>query len=321
MTEPNDLRKFRFDLLKAEVRRCLGPGECTRSPIRAHSIQQAGVLQLLARAGHVIQFKCVPTQHETEIKTARVGVRKASTFYGLCGQHDADIFRPLETTNFDPSNREHLFLLAYRATLKELFACVNAAADLQVAYRKRVEIGWSPRDRPDPAGSFAMSRMIVAYETYQFKEILDSALENRSFDAISHDVYVYPGLRPTFAVRAMISIDEVQTDLGSGHVTLTVLPRDGDVCVIVSYPSDEAAAVRPWLQDLRETVGFHQRYEISKMILQRCDNIVFAPAFFENLAPSRRHAIERFFVQTMYGSEGQDAPDLYLFSDWSGNEE
>jgi hypothetical protein len=40
---------------------------------------------------------------------------RASTFTGLCSPHDAEIFRPIDTENFNPRSQEHLFLIAYRS--------------------------------------------------------------------------------------------------------------------------------------------------------------------------------------------------------------
>lgn len=50
-----------------------------------------------------------------------IGVRQASTFTGFCCHHDTELFRPLETRPFITS-KEQLFLLAYRAISKEVYA-------------------------------------------------------------------------------------------------------------------------------------------------------------------------------------------------------
>lgn len=75
-----------FDLQRKKFERCLHVGfDCEKKPIRAHSIQNSIVLDLLQRDNHVI----APLQRidpETGPKTefTLVGRNEASTFTGLC---------------------------------------------------------------------------------------------------------------------------------------------------------------------------------------------------------------------------------------------
>jgi hypothetical protein len=49
-----------------------------------------------------------------------IGANKASTFTGFCEFHDQEIFRDLDTKEFDGSSRL-TFLSAYRALCRELY--------------------------------------------------------------------------------------------------------------------------------------------------------------------------------------------------------
>jgi hypothetical protein len=70
-----------------------------------------------------------------------VGRNFATTFEGFCSNHDAILFRPIETQIFDLANDEQLFLYAYRAIVRELHASMEAAIKLQFGYQGRVEAG------------------------------------------------------------------------------------------------------------------------------------------------------------------------------------
>ncbi len=122
---------YRWSLLK-EIRR-MNQAECCSHPqaspttckggiVRAHTLQLAGVLSTIAVNRHVygMDTRSQPEPDGTP-RYGLIGVRQASTFTGFCSHHDAELFRPLETRPFGTS-KEQLFLLAYRALSKEVYA-------------------------------------------------------------------------------------------------------------------------------------------------------------------------------------------------------
>ena len=117
----------RFDLLVRSARiwnrawgRCLEPRwACEEPPIRAHSIQNARILERVAEDGHVVAI--VTAYHPTvppRPSFRSVGRNKATTFAGLCAKHDRDIFRRIDAAPIDMDDPEQLFLLAYRAVTR-----------------------------------------------------------------------------------------------------------------------------------------------------------------------------------------------------------
>ena len=110
-----------FRLKTEGFEKCLGPDpSCKRPAIRAHAVQNSRVLDLLAREGHV-----VVASHRMEVARGivvdltQVSRNKATTFTGLCEEHDRDLFAPIERAPIDLADVRHLFLLAYRAALFE----------------------------------------------------------------------------------------------------------------------------------------------------------------------------------------------------------
>lgn len=74
-----------------------------------------------------------------------MGRNNATTFTGLCADHDADLFRPIDTNEIDLSSDEHLFLLSYRAVLKEAYMTRKSAIDTQLTYQRGIEGGLLPK--------------------------------------------------------------------------------------------------------------------------------------------------------------------------------
>jgi hypothetical protein len=62
----------------------------------------------------------------------------------------------------DLQDSEKLFLLAYRAVLKESHASRKSVLDTQLPYQKAVELGVLPRDVPSAQGELALDHMIAA---------------------------------------------------------------------------------------------------------------------------------------------------------------
>lgn len=145
----SDLRKRTFgkvsQTLKKPFVRCYAPGDaCEQDPIRAHSVQNASILELLQERGHVYAPRLQLTLKEPRLEFGLIGRNLATTFHGLCNEHDTEIFRPIETAHLDPLNEEHLFLLSYRAVLKETHATAKSAVDTQSGYTAGVKEGLFP---------------------------------------------------------------------------------------------------------------------------------------------------------------------------------
>jgi hypothetical protein len=101
-----------------------GPSNCQGGLIQAHTIQRSGGLTRIAQDGKVYTFPpdysmLVRTSGKLEVRL--IGVRKASTFTGFCEYHDNATFAPIEKSPFR-FTREQIFLLAYRAICRDLFA-------------------------------------------------------------------------------------------------------------------------------------------------------------------------------------------------------
>lgn len=133
-----------------QIQKCLWhTGTCSNATIQAHTIQNSQVLDQIAENGHVIMFKPEMTGTEFRLDFKKIGRNLATTFTGLCSQHDTLLFRPIDTEPFDPTNSEHLFLVAYRSILKGLHASLSNMKMVQDAFDKGVELGQFSGDGPE----------------------------------------------------------------------------------------------------------------------------------------------------------------------------
>ena len=304
---------------KAQFSRCIEPSfQCTNRAIRAHSIQNAGILSQLVYDGHVIALtRSVSLADGPAIDFASVGRNQATTFTGLCRHHDQQIFEPIDTEEIQLDHEEHLFLLAYRTAYRELHATMDAAVKVQRGYLKRVEQGLDPKDTPTPGGMYAVERMIVSWMTWRYKSLLDIAHAGKDFAVLDHDVISLDVDRPTIAASSLFSVGHIRVRENDDvlRVHLNVLPLNAvTTAVVFSYLRSDAGQARTFLSHIPQSGGFQQRYEISRVILSRCENFVLAPAYFDEWAEEKKKNVRDYFMQTLFKADaGKESPDLYLF--------
>jgi len=302
---------------KGQFSRCLAPSlRCSERAVRAHSVQNSRVLDHLARDGHVVALTpSVTLADGPKIDFALVGRNQATTFTGLCARHDDLIFGPIEKATLNLADSEHLFLLAYRAAYRELHATMEGAAKVQGGYLKRVERGLDPKDSPSHAGLLALDRMMVSWETFNYKSLLDIAHVKRDFGLMTHDVITLDVERATVAACSLFSVDHIHVRDDVLRIHLNVLPVGPTRTVVLfSYLQPNASQARAFLDRIVRSHGSHQRYELSRLILDSCENFVLSPAYFSTWSDEKTSAVRNYFARTLLKSDlAYESPDLYLF--------
>jgi hypothetical protein len=208
---------------------------------------------------------------------------------------------------------EHLFLLAYRAVLREFHVVLQNAIRFQATYKKRIDLGLSPGDVPCDCGMFAISHLCNAYECYKYKRYYDKAYLATNWDQLQHHVLVLKDQSPSIAVSSMFSLDDVDAP-ETPRVTLSIFPADSDVAVVFSATPNDAPFVDAYLHRLLSSRSHFQKYLLSKLVLQSCDNFVIEPQYYDAMPQDRKDAICDFYVNTILeNAEGHEDDRLYLF--------
>jgi hypothetical protein len=303
--------------LKQKYEICLCPGtECASRAIAAHSVQNNGILDRLAEDGHVISpriqvaFSSEPPNYAFE----RIGRNKATTFTGLCSAHDTELFKPIDTSPVDIRSAEHLFLLAYRSVLKESHATRKSVVDTQGLYKLGAKHGLYSLDGPSEPGMLAVEQMINAYLVEETKRHFDAAYLSKRWSALRHSVLSLK-TQPCLAVSSMLSTDILSTHVdGPAYVALNVFPHDDHTVAVFSCLAQDSGLMAERFSALFAASGQYQLYELSKLILRRCENLVIAPRHYESFSSRQRQAIEEYFRKNTGGHEFKaENPEIFLF--------
>jgi hypothetical protein len=314
-----ELGRF-FERHKARFGKCLAPGlACDNKVIRAHSIQNAQAIDLLQMNGHVIALRPNFSAAGPEIDFESVGRNHASTFTGLCGEHDGRLFEPIDTKPLDIRHRQQLFLLAYRSVTRELHAVMEGAAKIQGAYSSRVERGIDPADAPSPAGVIATQQLLISFFTHEYRaKHFDVPLLSGNFDEIEHDVIVLEGQKPAVAVSSLFSLDEVVKEDGDiVRVVLNVMPVSATrALAIFSYTREDQRKAKASLERILTSTGEYQKYELSKLVLGHIENFIVSPSHFATWSDDKKSRIKTTFTNTALSrgyADIEDHMDLMLF--------
>ncbi|MEN8251285.1 MAG: hypothetical protein ABFS32_20305 [Bacteroidota bacterium] len=108
----------------------------------------------------------------------------------------------------------------------------------------------------------------------------------------------------------MDEIDVTETP----RLTLSLFPANGNVLVAFSFVENVAPYVNTYLDRILSSDGYYQKYLLSKLILQSCENFVISPTYYNALSQDHKDALLKFFVDTIEGNDSDhEDENLYLF--------
>ncbi|PKO01271.1 MAG: hypothetical protein CVU42_00230 [Chloroflexi bacterium HGW-Chloroflexi-4] len=306
-----------FSLARLNINRCLAPGECPDMAIAAHSVQKSRFIKQLAEDGHVLTVKLDATaRNGLSIDLHSVGINQATTFTGLCANHDNAIFSPIEKQEIDFNNSEQLFLLAYRCAVSELHEQMVSAIRVQGGYTNRVRKGIDSGTVPSQACLQATQRLVLAYEAYQYKCTLDAALNERRFKFLRHEVIRVPTQMATVAGNSVYSVDDVNVGDSWLRVHLNVLPiSQSETVVVFSYVKDASKKALHHLAPVLSSQDGSDRLKLSQFIIDGCGNTVFRPSFVHSWSHTKHDAVLKYFLDSAWKPQlDRIAEDLGVFA-------
>lgn len=221
--------------------------ECRGNVVRAHTISKSGSLRQIAEKGLVMGTK--PNLAELEKTDGRItltaeGVSKASTFTGFCAHHDKSLFAPLEDNPITLSS-EQLFLLAYRAFSRELYAKETNVKTAELL--REIDKGRTTAEQifiQGNASGYAEGVDLALIELREMKDIMDGMLASGNFSGMNHfvvelsalpKVLVSASTQPEFDFKG----NRIQT-FGSrenrmSHVIFNCVSYDNVGCFVFSW--------------------------------------------------------------------------------------
>ena len=306
----NELKQLIYTQPKKDYEKCFwAKTDCNQNPIKAHSIQNSKTLDRLVCNNHV--YMAVTKQNldvRPDIEFKLVGRKNATTFTGLCQQHDTELFLPIDRHEFDINNEEQKFLIAYRSVLRELHSRMKAANDIQEVCQKFVESN-SDNPKVEETKCIPIPYIVKAYNYYRYKEAYDNIYKGNLLTEIEHDYIRIKNKNCHLAVSSLISpIDDMK------FIIFNVFPQENDITILFSYIKSHKKDLSPYINKIKNTSGEYQLHLLSKIILKYCENFVVSPEHFETFSSHKIDIIKDFYYKTNTSIDYDcDHEDLMLF--------
>jgi hypothetical protein len=318
MNPESAARREFFEIYAKSYSRCFGPEPtCRGKIIKAHSIPNARELEALQEEGHVLTVQLRFGEEGPRIEFASEGRNEATTFRGLCGDHDNAIFGAFDSEEIDVSNERHRFLLAYRAVIREFYVKARKAFSIIQATSKVA---------PSDGGRYEDAKRVFAWAVedvwsfFPVKVEYDRIYLRQAFADLRSEILELRCAPPVIAANSLLGPSEDRVDpkdpvASRRCLTVNVLPVGAHTSVIFSWlPAHQEFAEKKLGSLLSLDTCEARRYWVAKEVLRNCENFVLRPSHFESFRPERRAAILAFFSDNIVGpGRDIDSPDLDLF--------
>lgn len=296
----SELRKAWKDLHRP-LKNCLFPGcSVENQNIMAHSISKR-FLNRLADNNKVYIWNHNLGGKEITL----VPCKKATTFPGVCSAHDQH-FSLIDKQDIDISNpdKKYLFLLTYRALLKEIYIKEKLWEKIQ---NKKISADvriWSQKSSLD--------------NLRKYKEIIDKMYIDKDWNGIFTKI-IPLRTAPTIAVSSLFSLDD-DKPLALGQATVSVLPHNADttICIFSATTNQKIALIEYLNRNICATKTREFLRRLSLTLLRDNENFVLSPKFWNRLPQYQQDLITNFVSKTLFQGSRVDInrvnENLTLFS-------
>lgn len=292
--------------------------------ISAHSIQNKGQLNLIAEAGHVYRLSGnLSTLQKTGGRPMleKIGIKKASAFYGFCQHHDNALFEPIDNFTLEPQKYQ-VALYAYRCICRELFVKENAVA---VMKKMKAYPGLSPQQRSLLEASH-LGNSIGLAGLQHHKALYDRALIASDYDQFEFTYFVSSKpcniqlsglLYPDFDFEGRFLQDLAERSAPLDLITFFTAPISTGWAFGFAWHVSSNPTCLPFIQSLASRVAKGEKPEdaILRFSLS-CENHAIRISWWDNLDEKAKRAVmERLHLG---GHPQMPVPANYLVSGCEG---
>lgn len=295
------------------------PDGCGNGIIKSHTIQKSGVLDAISEDRHVMSARGKrSTLHKTEGKLIpqRVGVNSASTFLGFCGPHDTSLFKYIEVSEFNITQKT-AFLLTFRAVSYELFAKKSAREAVRQFKFSGSDAGQSLEGQVYIQNYLTdtLTGMDVSMRDLEkWKTDLDIRYKSEDFSNIRMSLTYFDGLLPIVATcafypegdykgRAIQSL--LEEDIES--VTFNVLVREGKSIVAFTWHDNSNGRAEKFVRSFEELPDEEKASAVMATCFSHTENWHAKPSWWAGLSPPQQDAVSRYMHFGM-PAEGSERP-------------
>ncbi|XHR27257.1 MAG: hypothetical protein ACFUZC_15060 [Chthoniobacteraceae bacterium] len=267
-------------------------GNCSGPAIAAHTIQRSELTKLSTADRHVYGIILGgKTDKRNFMIPDRIGVRVATTFYGVCNRHDTELFYPIEVEKFTASTKQ-LFLFHYRSVLFEYHRRNFEYQKLEKIYN---DLSLTPyvRDAKDLRRSLEANKRdkleINCIKSECDRIFLSGAYAGCYLHAWEADQP--PPIVGTLAFGPHHDLHgkRIQNPVGPGlleWLSLTITIKDGRTLVVIGSEC-QTKTCRAFVESFESIPPENRMQALIVYALCAMENAVYLPHWWENGSPSK----------------------------------
>ena len=117
-------------------------------------------------------------------------------------------------------------------------------------------------------------------------------------------------------MSSLFSIDELLAP-EVPRIAFSIFPNESNVTVVFSSTHLDWPYVSAYLDRIFNATSFYQRYLISKLILQSCDNFVISPDYFDLMPTTQQGKLCQFYTDTILTiAPSTKTRTLFVLEEW-----
>ena len=288
---------------------CLAPVEngeiCGKKAIKSHTVGLGRELRRIAdQNGKVLGARLNLSAIFDPFGGAfeDVHIKQASVFPGFCKHHDQTVFEPIDDQQWNGSS-EHIFLLAYRALCREVYAKLSNVESFMPA-----AISNATGEGEEMLRRWNHGEELGLQESLRDKKAMDSILLSQNYECQSHIV----SLGKDFPVRvAGVFVPEFDFDdkklfdlsdysTPVYRISVCTHSTDDDVLGVISA-FDDHPKLHMYMESLKRQMENSPRAYFAQICFDNFEHIYLGKRWWSQLRKRQQNDIETRFESSAPG--------------------
>jgi ferredoxin len=222
----------------------------------------------------------------------------ASTFTGLCADHDKELFKLADDEALDTSDKEQLKQYAHRALMKEFHTCVEQSDRFFALELDYIKKGFIKPDTPNGAAEAAIVYAKKSHDLFKYRNKYFDALKGgEKTSEVEHTVIELDNQAPTIAVSSFLSLGH-EADGSVIGAMLTVVPvSETRTVAIITCAAAHKDAVKRALPDLFDA-DTDKKKALSDTILTQVENFTLSLTFYDRWTEEKKKDVAQAFNES-----------------------
>lgn len=273
--------------------------ECKETSINSHLLQQNGVLDNVAKDGHLIEIRQTDifswTPNKPPITMKKIGKRKAFSLPLFCNHHDTNLFKSIETHPIILDDYKVQLLLSYRVVCAEIR---KKEFNLEIHHRILNANTLNGLINTDDIKTFIKGTELGIKDLVRYNELFEKELQNRS-NQFTFKIYKYPLIR-IYGSAIFNPIDRLITDPEQveplNSVFIHIVPYNESLNVIVGYHNDLVTDwIKEYVNDWSDLEPELLEKKLTNLFASHIENWGLSPTILKNIKDETLNQFVKYF--------------------------